>query len=81
MCMIGTATYADLGLKFWTAEMVIPWSAINRKSPWPGDELKGNLIMCTDRPVTHGSMQLTSWSPMRRNRLIEATTLGTWKFQ
>ena len=81
MCMIGTATYADLGLKFWTAEIAIPWSAINRKPPWPGDELKGNLIMFTERSVTHGSSQLMSWSPMRRNRLIEATTLGTWKFQ
>jgi hypothetical protein len=76
-----TATYEDPGVKFWTAELVIPWTAIGRSAPQSGDEIKGNLVVRTDRPVDHGSYQLMSWSPMRRARLIEARTLGTWKFE
>lgn len=76
-----TATYEDPGVKFWTAELVIPWTAIQRTAPRSGDEIKGNLIVRTDRPQDHGSYQLMSWSPMRRARLIETKTLGTWKFE
>jgi len=76
-----TATYTDPDLAFWTAELVIPWACLNRRAPEAGDPIKGNLIVRTDRPASHGSYQLLSWSPMRRNRLIEADSLGTWQFE
>jgi len=75
-----TATYVDKNYAFWTVEMAIPWATLNRQAPKPGDRIKGNLILRTDRRASHGNYEFSSWSMMRRNRIIEAKTLGTWVF-
>jgi len=76
-----SATYVAGDFAFWSAEMAIPWATLNRRAPRPGDTIKGNLILRTDRRPSHGSGELSSWSPMRMNRLVEAKTLGTWVFK
>jgi len=74
-----TATHVDE--KFWSAEMAIPWAALNRRAPRPGEEIKGNLIQRNGRRESHGNAELSSWSLMVRRRLIEAKTFGTWEFK
>ena len=66
---------------FWSVEMAIPWATLNRQAPKPGDEIKGNLILRTDRRPSHGNYEFSSWSEMRMARIIEAETLGTWEFK
>ena len=65
----------------WSVEMAIPWATLNRRAPAPGEEIKGNLILRTDRRPSHGHYEFSSWSEMRMARIVEAKTLGTWDFE
>jgi hypothetical protein len=65
----------------WSVELAIPWSTLNRQAPRAGEEIKGNLILRTDRRPSHANYEFSSWSEMRRTRIIEANQLGSWQFQ
>jgi hypothetical protein len=74
------AIYIAADHSVWSVEMAIPWATLGRPAPTAGEQIKGNLILRTDRRPSHGNYEFSSWSQMRRARLIEAKTLGTWEF-
>lgn len=76
-----TAIHVAEDFAFWSVEIAIPWSTLNRQAPRPGDRLKGNLIRRTDSRASHGSRECSTWSQRRINRCVEAATLGTWQFK
>jgi len=76
-----TAIHVAENLAFWSVEMAIPWTTLNRQAPKPGEKIKGNLILRTDRRQSHGSGEFSSWSQRRMNRNVEAKTFGTWVFK
>ena len=74
-----SATHVDPA--FWSVETAIPWTALDRAAPVPGEVIKGNFILRADRRPSHSQYEFSSWSPMRMNRLPEAKTFGTWEFR
>ena len=67
------ATHIDAG--FWTAEMAVPWTAMDMKPPRPGTELRANI--CRQR---RPGSELSAWSPMVKG-FLEHELFGTWTFR
>ena len=66
---------AHVGASFWSAEMAIPWAALEMAAPKPGASLRANL--CRQR--TQGR-ELSAWSPMASG-FLEHDLFGTWTFR
>jgi hypothetical protein len=64
-----------VGAKEWTAEMAIPWAALEMDPPPPGTELRANI--CRQR---RHARELSCWSPMARG-FLEHEYFGTWIFR
>ncbi len=66
---------ARIGNKEWTAEMAIPWAAMNMAAPQPGTQLRANV--CRQRRHAH---ELSAWSPMVQG-FLEHKLFGVWVFE
>ena len=66
---------ARIGAAEWTAEMAIPWSALEMSVPAPGTQLRANV--CRQR---RHARELSAWSPMARG-FLEHEFFGTWTFR
>lgn len=64
-----------IGAKEWTAELAIPWSALEMSVPSPGTQLRANV--CRQRRHAH---ELSAWSPMAKG-FLEHQLFGTWVFR
>ena len=72
-----------IGPDFWTAEMAIPWRALQMDSPKDGRQLRANL--CRIRPQGHDANgfpmnELSCWSPMAK-WFLDHHLFGTWVFK
>ena len=66
---------ARTGEDVWTAEMAIPWAAMEMEAPKAGAELRANL--CRQRSQ---GRELSSWSSMI-DGFLEDDLFGTWVFR
>ncbi|MEW6358556.1 MAG: sugar-binding protein [Planctomycetota bacterium] len=66
---------AAVGADAWTAEIAIPWTALNMPPPQPGAALRANL--CRQRTQDG---ELSAWSPMA-DGFLEHEAFGTWTFR
>ena len=66
---------ARIGANEWTAELAIPWAALEMSVPGPGTQLRANI--CRQRRHAH---ELSAWSPMARG-FLEHQLFGTWTFR
>ena len=60
--------------RFWSAEMAIPWTALNLEAPKPGMKLHANVCR-TRKP----DIEFSAWSPMIGG-FLEHELFGTWVF-
>lgn len=74
-----------LGENGWAVEMAVPWKALDRAAPKPGEKLAANLAHLRVRPSV---VEYATWSKFvgkRDNRpahiLVEPEKLGNWTFQ
>ena len=74
-----------LGEKGWVVEMAIPWQALDRAAPKPGEKLAANLAHLRVRPSV---VEYATWSKFVGKRdsrpahiLVEPEKLGTWMFE
>ena len=65
----------------WSAEIAVPWTALGRAAPKPGDGLKGNLHRWTHRRQTTRVLEFSTWTETRYNRGVEFENFGTWIFE
>jgi len=66
---------AQVGKDYWSAEMAVPWEAMNMKPPSPGSSLRANL--CRQRLPRR---ELSCWSSMVSG-FLEHELFGTWVFR
>ena len=68
----------------WSVEMAIPWKALDRAAPKPGEKLAANVAHMRFR---WGEWEYSTWSKFRgvesrpSHRRVEPELLGTWVFQ
>jgi len=68
----------------WSVEMAIPWKALGRTAPKPGEKLAANVAHMRLR---WGERQYSTWSKFRgvrgrpSHRRVEPELLGTWVFE
>ena len=74
----------QLGDSAWSVEMAIPWKALGRAAPRPGETLAANVAHMRFR---WGEWEYSTWSKFRgvesrpSHRRVEPERLGLWRFE